>query len=74
MLEQLTLAHQSTMVEQLLVKYNIALPRYIKQAELIGVLISELYTDAPELDNTPGEYYMLNLHTSIRSTWDSFLL
>lgn len=43
------------MVEQLLVKYNIALPRYVKQAEFIGLLISDLYTDVPELGDTPGE-------------------
>ena len=53
--EQLTVAHHSTMVEQLLVKYNIALPRYVKQAELIGLLISDLYTDVPELVDTPGD-------------------
>lgn len=54
-LQQLMVAHQSTMVEQLLVEYNIAQPCYVKQAEFIGLLISDLYTDAPELVNTPGE-------------------
>ena len=54
MLQQLTVAHQSTMVEQLLVEYNIASPRYMKQVELIGLLITDLYTDVPELGDTPG--------------------
>lgn len=54
-LQQLTTAYQSTMVEQLLVEYNIALPCYVQQAGFIGVLISELYTDAPQLGSTPGE-------------------
>ena len=54
MLQQLTVAHQSTMVEQLLVEYDIASPRYMKQAEYIGLLISDLYTDVPELGDTPG--------------------
>lgn len=54
-LKQLTAAHQSTMVEQLLVKYDLALPRYVDQAELIGLLISDLYTDVPELGDSPGE-------------------
>ena len=53
-IQQLMVAHHSTMVEQLLVKYNIALPRYMKQAEL-RVLISHLYTDVPELGDTPGK-------------------
>ena len=44
------------MVEQLLVEYDIAIPRYLQQAELIGLLITDLYTDAPELGDTPGEY------------------
>ena len=43
------------MVEQLLVKYDLALPRYVDQAELIGLLISDLYTDVPELGDSPGE-------------------
>lgn len=54
MLKQLTVAHDSTMVEQLLVEYNIAQPRYMKHVEVIGVLISELYNDVPELGDTPG--------------------
>ena len=54
MLQQLTVAHQSTMVEQLLVEYDIAQPHYVKHAEFIGLLISELYTDVPELGDKPG--------------------
>ena len=60
MLQQLTVAHQSTMVEQLLVEYNIALPRYVKHAEFIGLLISELYTDVPELGDTPGIHKLIS--------------
>lgn len=60
-LQQLTEAHQSTMVEQLLVEYDIAQPRYVKHTEFIGLLISELYTDVPELGDTPGTKYLLKI-------------
>ena len=44
------------MAEQLLVEYNIALPQYVAQAETIGLVITSLYTDVPQLGTIPGEY------------------
>ncbi|XP_065919597.1 kinetochore-associated protein 1-like isoform X2 [Dysidea avara] len=52
-LDQLTKAYQAAMAEQLLVEYNIALPQYVAQAETIGLVITSLYTDVPQLGTIP---------------------
>jgi len=50
------------MAEQLLVRYKVALPQYVAQTETIGLLITSLYTDVPQLGTTPGECLSSSQH------------